>query len=50
MASSDNRGGRVLGLLCVERKAAGSNLAVDSNFLSLSNFFLNLALLQHENY
>lgn len=26
--SSDNGGGRVLGLLCVERNGAGSNLAV----------------------
>ena len=31
-ASSDNRGGRVLGLLCVEQNGAGSNLAVHFDF------------------
>ena len=38
-ASSDSGGGQVLGLLCVERHGAGSNLAVHLNFFPLSNFF-----------
>ena len=37
-ASSDNSGGRVLGLLCVGQNRAGSNLAVHFDFFSLSNF------------
>ena len=31
-ANSDNSGGRVVGLLCVERNRAGSDLAVHLNF------------------
>ena len=39
-ASSDNGGGRVLGLMCVERNGANSNLAVHFDFFcSLLNFF-----------
>ena len=40
-ASSNNGGGRVLGLLCMQRNRAGSNLAAHFDFLiffSLSNF------------
>ena len=33
-ASSNNGGGRVLGLLCMGRNGAGSNLAVHFNFFS----------------
>ena len=37
-ASSNNGGGRVLGLLCMGRNRAGSNLAVQFDFFSF--FFL----------
>ena len=37
-ASSNNGGGRVVGLLCMGRNRAGSNLAVHFDFFSLSNF------------
>ena len=37
-ASSNNGGGRVVGLLCMGRNRAGSNLAVHFEPFSLSNF------------
>ena len=37
-ASSDDGGGRVVGLLCMGRNRAGSNLAIHFDFFSLSNF------------
>ena len=37
--SGDNGGGRMLGPLCMERNGAGSNLAVQYDFLYPSNFF-----------
>ena len=39
--SSDNGGGQVLGLLCVEWNGAGSNLAVHFNFFFPVEYFLS---------
>ena len=38
-ASSDNGGGRVVGLLCMGRNRAGSNLAVHFDFFFPVEFF-----------
>ena len=41
---SDNGGGRVLGLLCVEWNVAGSNLAAHFDFFYSVEFFSVLAV------